>query len=665
MIIVCVESVENSFLFDYLSLDSFANIPIFSDKLIQCQLKNFWGFADCEQVLLKEKSQNNDGKHIDISIKNINEFKLFLLCKPVDEFVLIFKSNYYFELDVDCDLEKNESVVCSADGEVFLKVTNVKEVLDALLNDKKAEELFCANKCCYYNCGYTKKLENTRDLKDLLIYKINNKSLTPPPMLAEGVFAEKTIPSGDFTIIPPIYVGENVQIESGSVIGPDVVLYDEVFVAQNSKISDSILLKDVFVSSHCSVFGAFLCESSIVKRKSIVANGSVLGKGSVINENVVVSSGSKIKPYVNVGYRIKLPYSKDSESVFDLVGFPDLSPENALLLGKTLGLLLKNGRAGIADDGNKNSLAVKLSILSGLLCSDAECIDFGVCINSRIFFYSMFCDTDVSIYIRGGETGTGISIYNRDFIEISMSSYYNLINKMKSIKNTTFSPQNNQGVKQFRGLKRVYYRAISSLFDTPPAFRVEFISSNTKTKKSANEIFDYLHTPSFQSGDMSFTINDRATKVFLLYKNKKITHQKLLILAKSILKERADLPGYFFELYRKDALLLAFIIISEINCKNVDLNNRLKELPQFFIRKESLQTVVKPENLVVFLDRTCDVYFNGKEIFVKSEKARARILKSSDCDKIDITVKSEESEEGNKLFSYIKRIVTSLDNNCN
>jgi len=665
MIIVCVESIENSFLFDYLSLNSFANIPIFSDKLIDCQLKNFWGFGDFEQVLLKEKSQNDDVKHIDISIVNINEFKLLLLCKPVDEFVLIFKSNYYFELDVDCDLEKKECAVCSDDGEVFLKVTTVKEVLDALLNDKKTEELFCANKSCYYNCGYTKKLENTKDLKDLLIDKINNKSLTSPPVLAEGIFAEKTIPSGDFTIIPPIYVGENVQIESGSVIGPDVVLYDEVFVARGSKISDSILLKDVFVSSHCAVFGAFLCESSIVKRKSIAANGSVLGKGCVISENVVVSSGSKIKPYVNVGYRIKLPYSKDSESVFDLVGFPDLSPENALILGKTLGLLIKNGRVGVADDGNNNSLGVKLSILSGLLCSDAECIDFGVCINSRVFFYSMFCDVDVSIYIRGGETGTGISVYNRDFIEISMSSYYNLINMMKSVKNTTFLPQNNRSVKQFRGLKRMYYRAISSLFYTPPAFRVEFISPNLKIKKSANEIFDYLHTPAYQSDDLRFNINDRATKAFLLYKNKKITHQKLLILAKAILEERVDLPGYFFELYRKDALLLAFIIISEINCKNVDLNDRLKELPQFFIRKESLETGVKPENLVVILDRTFDVYFNGKEIFVKSEKARARILKSSDCDKINITVKSEKSEEGIKLLSCIKRIVTSLDNNCN
>lgn len=665
MIIVCVESVENSFLFDYLSLDGFADIPIFSDKLIDCQLKNFWGFGDCEQVLLKEKTQNDDGKHINFSIKNLNEFKLFLLCKPSDEFVLLFKSDYYFELDVDCDLEKNECVVCSADGEVFLKVATVKEVRDILLNDKKTEELFHANKVSYYNGGYTKKLENTRDLNDLLLDKINNKTLVPPPMLAEGIFAEKTIPSGDFTIIPPIYIGENVQIESGSVIGPNVVLYEEVFVARNSKISDSILLKDVFVSSHCSVFGGFLCENSIVKRKSIVANGSVLGKGCVINENVVVSSNSKIKPYVTVGYHIKLPYSSDSESVFDLVGFPDLSPENALLLGKTLGTLLKNGRVGVADDGNKNSLAVKLSIISGLLCSDAECIDFGVCVNSRIFFYSMFCDADLTVYIRGGETGTGISIYNRDFIEIGMSSYYNLINKMNLLKKVTFSPGKHQGLKQFKGLKRVYYRAISSLFYTPPDFRVEFICSNAKVKKSVNEIFDYLHTPFLQSTDINFTVNDKATKAFLIYKNKKITHQKLLMLAKSILKKRVDLPGYFFELYRKDALLLAFIIISEINCKNVDLNEMLKELPQFFIRKESLNTFVKPENLVVFLDRTCDVYFNGKEIFVKSEKAQARILKSSDSDKIDITVKSKESEAANKLFSYIKRMVTSLDNDCN
>ena len=129
---------------------------------------------------------------------------------------------------------------------------------------------------------YFKHLRNIRSYKSLLFDILNKKTNYKPPFVAEGVFTSGVISKGDFSIVPPVYLDEVVQIENGSVIGPNTVIYNNTLISENTSIKNSVLFENVFVSSGCFVDGAVCCDNASVKRYSAVFSGSIIGKNALI-----------------------------------------------------------------------------------------------------------------------------------------------------------------------------------------------------------------------------------------------------------------------------------------------------------------------------------------------------------------------------------------------
>jgi NDP-sugar pyrophosphorylase family protein len=59
-----------------------------------------------------------------------------------------------------------------------------------------------------------------------------------------------------------------VQIESGSVIGPDTIIYNNSLISENTKIMNSVLFENVYVSSNCFVDGSVCCDNASIKRNT-------------------------------------------------------------------------------------------------------------------------------------------------------------------------------------------------------------------------------------------------------------------------------------------------------------------------------------------------------------------------------------------------------------
>lgn len=68
--------------------------------------------------------------------------------------------------------------------------------------------------------------------RDLLAGKVKARFA---PQIAQGIFAKGELPKGDFHLIPPVYIGENVEIAPGAQIGPDCVIDDHCFVGPGRK----------------------------------------------------------------------------------------------------------------------------------------------------------------------------------------------------------------------------------------------------------------------------------------------------------------------------------------------------------------------------------------------------------------------------------------------
>lgn len=128
--------------------------------------------------------------------------------------------------------------------------------------------------------------------------------LPPPPKCEIGC---------EVRVVPPVYIGENVEIGRYSTIGPNVSLHDNVKVGKFSKISNSIVMKDSKIGDYVSVSYSIIGERSVLEDEVTILsepeNGGsvkmiVKGKledtgmkklGCVIGDDVVVGRKSLIK----------------------------------------------------------------------------------------------------------------------------------------------------------------------------------------------------------------------------------------------------------------------------------------------------------------------------------------------------------------------------------
>lgn len=74
--------------------------------------------------------------------------------------------------------------------------------------------------------------------------------------------------SGTATLRGPIYLGRNVRIEDGAVVGPHVIVGDNSVIGKKCEVSDSILWNDVII------------EAGVKMSECVVTDGSVVSSAS-------------------------------------------------------------------------------------------------------------------------------------------------------------------------------------------------------------------------------------------------------------------------------------------------------------------------------------------------------------------------------------------------
>jgi mannose-1-phosphate guanylyltransferase len=96
------------------------------------------------------------------------------------------------------------------------------------------------------------------------------------------------------TLIEPVYVGNNVSIESGAVVGPYVVLGDGCRVHAGASIKDSVLWDEVVVGPGASIESAIVASRAQIGAAATVRRGSVIGHDAVIEEGATLDEGARV-----------------------------------------------------------------------------------------------------------------------------------------------------------------------------------------------------------------------------------------------------------------------------------------------------------------------------------------------------------------------------------
>ncbi len=201
-----------------------------------------------------------------------------------------------------------------------------------------------------------------------------------------GVWSADPIPEG-VSIIPPCWLGPEVFVGSGSLIGPHVVLERGSRVGTRSLVQRCVLM-DAQVGDRATLYGAILCRGSRAGDETVLNEGVVLGENALAKDRAVLmervrlwpgrtaQEGSRLTHSVTAGGQLGPLRFGDGGVIRGTLG-EDLGPEALLALGRALG---SEGKVALGSFGGPGAQMLLRSAASGItavggtaLYHDMEC----------------------------------------------------------------------------------------------------------------------------------------------------------------------------------------------------------------------------------------------------------------------------------------------------
>ena len=648
MVAVIIERFNKS-LKECFGVDSVNDIPVFDTTL-----GYFLNYSSSD--VFEKVVELPSCKDALVYNKSLTEFKNLLKKQPSETVAVTF-SDVFIEMDKIKKIlkENNENLLLvNAEKEKFLCIINAEALLTFLAenNDdimcvfgKIKAEITCDN--------YVKVFNNPLKYKDFCDDVLKGAVDYRLPELAQGIYVSSNIPEGDFVLIPPVYLGDDIQIEKGSVIGPFTVVSDGCLVARNSRVRKSFLGVNSYISTGCHIEGSLLSDNVVLRRNSVVFNGSVLCHDVTVGEEKIVDNHSFIRAFCRVDeYDIGLVnYKHDFSNSAD--GFYGYTPEKAALLGAATGVCYDMPRIAVACDGEMNSTALKLAFLGGLITTGAACYDFGNTFFSSLHYFMDFCELDCGVFISGNDGGTVIRIFKRGSTELSRSDFYNIKSIISSGVITRCDKKDCKSIRQIHGMQRMYIQYLTSLFTEKIKFTPVFRCDN---KRILSVVELAAAKIGFKTGKnrVIFNINPLGTRVSAQSNGVVYPYSKLLEAVS--FHQRKNNVEYSNKIFENDSIVMTFLLIKILNDKEVALQEIVENLPRFYVAEKTVDNSCELKVLAADLSRDNKIDFKKDEIFYCDG---INTVKINDNQKggLSIRAKAHSMEAATEIIDTLTRLI--------
>ncbi len=239
---------------------------------------------------------------------------------------------------------------------------------------------------------------------------IDGKIKPPAGCAASGIFVKEKLSAGDYSIVPPVYIGAEVDISDGAVIGPYAVIDDRCSIGANAKLRYSTVLENSWIAADSAVTGALVCSGAALKNgaamfeNSVAGAGCVIGEGACVKPNVFVWPGKLVGTGASVWANVKYGSVKAEylgENGVDEKGGNRLNSETCVRLGAAVACTENGKKTGVAFDGSKNARIMKLAVTAGLAGAGGAVWDFGECFEAQFDFLVNFCGLGAGLFIAG------------------------------------------------------------------------------------------------------------------------------------------------------------------------------------------------------------------------------------------------------------------------
>jgi mannose-1-phosphate guanylyltransferase/phosphomannomutase len=173
------------------------------------------------------------------------------------------------------------------------KVSIEKEVFPRLANEGKIYGYL--HKGFWFDVG---KIDDFIEANKSLLSNFYKESL---------VIEEEALIEPKVKLIPPVLIKKGVKIESNSTIGPNSIINSGTIVKKGSKIEETIIFNNSYIGESSSIIGAIIGEKVHIGRNVKIGKGCIISGEVVIHDNISLAENVIVCPYKEIDKDI--PYS--------------------------------------------------------------------------------------------------------------------------------------------------------------------------------------------------------------------------------------------------------------------------------------------------------------------------------------------------------------------
>ncbi|MBE6903943.1 MAG: hypothetical protein E7480_04980 [Ruminococcaceae bacterium] len=244
-------------------------------------------------------------------------------------------------------------------------------------------------KLCAYNAkGYWCDIGTTEKYLSCNIDAVTGKypCKLDGASVTQGVTSKSKIPE-NVVVIPPCYIGENVQIGNNAVIGQHSIIEDNVQIGDNASIKKSIIGEHSRIGSFCEIRGSVICSSNILSEGVRAFEGSIIGDKCTIGKNAFIDKGVKIWPQKGIPSNCSVTqdiiWGNCKTSVFDddgLCGKYDsiITPSVAANAGVAVASALQFGCIAVAGNSKEDEM-LSAAFSAGVMSAGLNVLNLDIC----------------------------------------------------------------------------------------------------------------------------------------------------------------------------------------------------------------------------------------------------------------------------------------------
>ncbi|MCD7828791.1 MAG: NTP transferase domain-containing protein [Clostridiales bacterium] len=532
----------------------------------------------------------------------------------------------------------------------------------------------------YHATGYWCDIGSLKSYRICWQHMMSSKIKNPTGLSSSFKSAPYGYPKGNYSIVPPVYIGKNVSIGDNTVLGPFTVIEDNVTVGSNSRLKKSIVMNNSSVGGGCDMIGAVIGDNCVIKSNTVCLEGSCIGDGSTIESGSTVSNNVLVWPEKRVPYRSVLTENlREGRSDYELlnedgikgVTFAEMSCEKCCRLGEALASSSCGGKVGVGYDSSRLSKAVAMAVLSGLISGGSVISDFGECYESQMSFFVSFCSLDSGIYICANPKTTEIRLFGRYGLPLYRKHEREIESRYKRSDFRRCCGADCNEIRDMSAVSDIYEGQLLAFAGGKLSGAAgKIVSPNPMVEYTAERCFYLLGCV---AGDLpEFTVDYSGKKAVASdEKNRAVTYEKLLVLCgmdsfangddicvpfdapnclddlasehgcrvfrtgKSPMKEYEEDIAYAVKntMWAYDGLALVFKVMGMMNTEDKSLYELTEKIPVFHIAKKVVASDISPSVLSSLLGIRADGESQGlrtsgiKGTVSVTETAGGRLIK--------------------------------------